>query len=78
MQSLSLLNQHEKWIGEMCSFEFPLTDDDFVQPAALWEVIGRQPGQQEQLIFNASSSLKAVTYPELRQKAYSMYTSLTY
>lgn len=77
MQSLTLITEHEKWVGEVCSFESQITDDDFVQPAALWDVIGRYPGQQDRLIGNVASSLKSVTYPGLRHKAYGMSTTST-
>lgn len=41
--SLGILTEHEKWVGEVCHFKSEITDDDFVQPAALWSTIGGEP-----------------------------------
>jgi len=49
--------KHEKWIGEAVNYEHPVTDDDFVQPKALWEVLGKQPGQQDNFVYNVSGHL---------------------
>ena len=72
-QSLSLLTEHEKWVGEICTFQSHITDDDFIQPAALWEVLGRQPGEQDRFIQNLAGHVKGVKYPELRRQVYGMH-----
>ena len=69
-QTLSLHTEHEKWTGEVSTFTSEISDADFVQPAALWEVIGRDPGHQDRLIENLVSSVKGVKYPELRKAVY--------
>ncbi|KAJ6109928.1 Catalase mono-functional heme-containing [Penicillium sp. IBT 16267x] len=51
-QSLSVHTEHEQWVGEVTTFTSHTTDDDFVQPAALWEIIGREPGHQDRVIKN--------------------------
>lgn len=71
--SLSLHTEHEKWVGEVSAYSSEIADADFVQPAALWDVIGREPGHQDRFIDNVVYSLKGVKYPELRKAVYSMY-----
>ncbi|KAJ5699716.1 hypothetical protein N7536_002729 [Penicillium majusculum] len=65
-----LHTDHEKWAGEVSAYSSEITDADFVQPAALWEVIGRDPGHQDRLISNLVSSVKNVQCPELRKAVY--------
>lgn len=72
-QALNLSGEHEKWVGEVSAFTSHIVDDDFVQPAELWEVIGRDPGHQERVIENLVGSLIRVRYPELRKAVYSAY-----
>lgn len=69
---LSGLTEHEKWVGEVTNFQSHITDDDFVQPAALWEVIGREPGHQDRTIANLSGHIKNVRSPQLRNAVYGM------
>lgn len=70
--ALSLHTDQEKWAGEVSVYTREITDADFVQPAALREVIGREPGHQDRLIDNLVSSDKGVKYPQLRKAVYSM------
>lgn len=79
-QSLSLHSEHEKWVGEVTSFASHITDDDFIQPAALWEVIGRDPGHQDRVVSNLASSIKGVRSPNLRNEVYGecYYPMLTF
>jgi catalase len=72
-KALSLLTEHEKWVGEVSSYESHVTDEDFVQPAALWEVIGREPGHQDRLIGNLAAHLKGVTSAKLRSEVYGLF-----
>lgn len=69
-ESVGVLTEHEKWVGEVCSFQSELSDDDFVQPAALWNTIGREPGHQERTIGNLAHHIRGVKYPELRSGVY--------
>ncbi|KAJ5337322.1 uncharacterized protein N7506_005344 [Penicillium brevicompactum] len=73
-QALNLSGEHEKWVGEVSAFTSHIVDDDFVQPAELWEVIGRDPGHQERVIENLVGSLIRVRYPELRKAVYSLFS----
>lgn len=72
-QSLSLHTEHEQWVGEVTTFASHITDDDFIQPAALWEVIGREPGHQDRVIANLADSISGVKSPKLRNEVYSMF-----
>jgi catalase len=49
-----------------------VTDEDFVQPAALWEVLGRTPGQQDHLVHNVAGHLCAANEPT-RKRTYEMF-----
>lgn len=71
--ALALHTDHEKWVGEVSAYTSEITNEDFVQPAALWEVIGRQPGHQDRVIENLVGSIKSVRYPELRKAVYSKF-----
>lgn len=73
-QTLSIHTEHEKWTGEVSAFTSEITDADFVQPAALWEVIGREPGHQDRLIDNLVDNVKRVKYPELRKAVYELFS----
>lgn len=75
---LSGLTEHEKWVGEVTNFQSHITDDDFVQPAALWEVIGREPGHQDRTIANLAGHIKNVRSPQLRNAVYGMWTTVLY
>ncbi|GFF98093.1 catalase [Aspergillus udagawae] len=72
-QALSLHTDHEKWVGEVSAYVSEITDEDFVQPAALWEVIGREPGHQQRLVDNVAAHLKGVKNPELRKAVYGLF-----
>ncbi|KAL4861710.1 hypothetical protein BDV12DRAFT_207800 [Aspergillus spectabilis] len=72
-QALSLHTEHEKWVGEVTAFTSHITDDDFVQPAALWEVIGREPGHRDRVIENLAGSIRAVESPNLRNEVYALF-----
>ncbi|KAJ5995787.1 Catalase mono-functional heme-containing [Penicillium waksmanii] len=71
--SLSLHTEHEKWVGEVTTYTSHMKEDDFVQPAALWEVIGREPGHQDRTIENIAQSVKDVKSPKLRDGVYDLF-----
>ncbi|OKP12665.1 Catalase [Penicillium subrubescens] len=73
-QAVSLHTEHEKWVGEVVTYTSHITDDDFVQPAALWKVIGRESGHQDRLIANIVSSLKGVKSAGLRNEVYALFS----
>jgi catalase len=67
--------EHEIWTGSASRVQFDVTEDDYVQPKALWEVLGRQEGQQEHLITNVSSHLKNAD-PAVRERTYAMFSNV--
>lgn len=71
--ALALHTEHEKWVGEVSSYTSEITEDDFIQPAELWNVIGRQPGHQDRVIENLVGSVKDVKYPKLRNAVYGKF-----
>lgn len=73
-ESLSLHTEHEKWVGEVTTFTSSIADEDFIQPAALWEVIGREPGHQDRTIDNLAGSIKGVKSSKLRNEVYGSYS----
>ncbi|VEU22584.1 DEKNAAC103531 [Brettanomyces naardenensis] len=42
----------EKYEGEVVPYAWQVTDYDFYQPGQLWEVLGREAGEQEALVHN--------------------------
>ncbi|KAK4868063.1 hypothetical protein LT330_007261 [Penicillium expansum] len=73
-EALFLHTEHEKWAGEVSAYSSEITDADFVQPAALWKLIGREPGHQDRLIDNLVLSIKDVKYPDLRKAVYGLFS----
>jgi catalase len=59
-------NPHDMWMGEVSDFSSEVTDEDFVQARALWGVLGRQEGQQENLVGNVAATLK-LAKPDVRR-----------
>lgn len=64
--------EHETWIGKATYDLQEVTDEDFVQANGLWEVLGRQPGQQDNFVRNVSTHLQAAK-PEVRERTYGMF-----
>lgn len=52
--------------------QLPVIEEDFVQPAMMWEVLGKQPGQQDHLVGNASGHSSAAK-PAVRQRTYELF-----
>lgn len=65
---------HDDWVGESSWSVFgDVTDLDFEQPRKLWEVLGRQKGQQDNFVSNVSGHLSGAR-KETRQRTYDMFT----
>jgi catalase len=64
---------HDHWVGKVTAFTSEVTDEDFVQPRAMWEMFGRT-GQQETVVKNISGHLK-LAIPELQKEAISKSSS---
>ena len=69
----STITEHEKWVGEVCSYASSMEDADFEQATGLWKVLGKDPGHQDRYVENVSGSVQGVTNKELRQKVYGMF-----
>ena len=63
---------HENWVGQATAFTTQVTDDDFVQAKALWDVLGRTPGQQDNFVYNVSVHLRAAK-EVVRRNTYAMF-----
>ena len=67
--------EHEKWAGAAVAQQLPVVDEDYVQPNGLWQVLGRQPGQQENLVNNVSGHLSGAQ-EQVRKRTYGMFTKI--
>lgn len=72
----STITEHEKWVGQTCSFASSTDEQDFEQATALWKVLEREPGHQERYIDNVAEDLKYVVSEELRAEVYCMWCFL--
>ena len=66
------IQEHEKWAGAAIAQQIPVTGEDFIQPNGLWEVLGRQPGQQDNFVGNVAVHLCAAKGP-VRRRTYDMF-----
>jgi catalase len=66
--------QHEQWVGQAINSQNlnEITDEDFVQATGLWEVLGKQEGQQNNFITNVSTHLCGAD-PRVRRRTYDMF-----
>ncbi|CAM1500632.1 Fc.00g097940.m01.CDS01 [Cosmosporella sp. VM-42] len=64
---------HEEWIGQVCGFASQVVDDDFVQARAFWDVLGKQPGQQEIFVHNLSLHLGDAIH-QVQEKTFAMFS----
>ena len=64
--------EHEKWAGAAVAQQIPVSEEDFVQPGRLWEVLSRTPGQQDNFIGNVAGHLSAAKEPT-RKRTYEMF-----
>ena len=63
---------HDEWIGKIADYASEITDDDFVQATALWEVFGKHPGQQKAFVSNVAGDLKSAL-PAVQQETISEF-----
>lgn len=69
---VKVTNDHEKWAGAAVSTLFQVTPEDYVQAKGLWDVLGKQPGQQDNLIGNVAGHLSAAK-EDTRRRVYEMF-----
>lgn len=72
---VKVTNDHEKWAGAAVSFLFEVTPEDFVQPKGLWDVLGKQPGQQDNFVGNVAGHLSAAK-EDTRRRTYEMFSKI--
>ncbi|KAM0149407.1 hypothetical protein ACHAPG_009422 [Botrytis cinerea] len=66
--------QHELWSGKLMAFTSEVVDDDFIQPRYFWrEVLGKQEGQQENLVGNVAGELVNVKHERVRREAIEIF-----
>ena len=63
---------HEQWTAHALTFMHQVTDEDFVQPNELWKVLGKQPGQQDHLVYNISVHLSNAR-KDIRERQYGVF-----
>ncbi|KAK6531116.1 hypothetical protein TWF281_007941 [Arthrobotrys megalospora] len=66
---------HEEWIGSVVGFTSEVVDDDFAQARMFWDMLGKQGGQQEHLVYNVSCHLKGAI-PQVQEKALEMFSNV--
>lgn len=67
-QDVKFQQHQEEWRGPAVPYTWYATDADFLQPAALWKVLGRYENQQANLIKNLAGSLSKCDKP-VRERA---------
>jgi len=63
---------HDEWVGKVTNFTTEVTDEDFVQARMLWNVLGKQEGQQDSFIANLGGHLKTAL-PEVQKETIRMF-----
>ena len=58
---------HDEWAETAAAYSSEVVDDDFVQAAMLWDVLGQQPGQQQNFVSNVAGNLRGAT-PSMQEK----------
>ena len=65
-------NDHEKWAGAAVMDLSEVVAEDYVQAKGLWDVLGKQPGQQDNFVGNVSGHLSAAK-EDTRKRTYEMF-----
>ncbi|CAN6626976.1 peroxisomal catalase A [Trichomonascus vanleenenianus] len=69
--------KHEKWIGHIEKYHWnDFSEIDFEQPRNLWKVLGKQPGQQENFIYNVATHALPCN-PEIRERVVKYFNLIT-
>ncbi|RDW63355.1 catalase [Coleophoma cylindrospora] len=67
------INLHEEWVGQVVAYSSEVEDDDFVQARDMWNVLGKEEGQQEILVCNVAGNVKAAI-PRVRAETIAMFS----
>ncbi|OTA64757.1 catalase-domain-containing protein [Hypoxylon sp. EC38] len=65
--------QHDGGSGMPVVFSSEVTDKDFEQSTALWNIMGKQEGAQERFVSNVSAHLSNAQTKWIRDEAYAMF-----
>ena len=68
-------SEHEKFIGAAVNFRQEVTDEDYIQAKGLWDVLGKEEGQQDNFVGNVAGHLSAAK-KEVREKTYEMFSKV--
>jgi catalase len=68
-------NEHEKWAGAATMDLSEVTPEDYVQAKGLWDVLSKQPGQQDNFVGNVSGHLSAAK-EDTRKRTYEMFSKV--
>ncbi|KAK0711357.1 catalase-like domain-containing protein [Lasiosphaeris hirsuta] len=66
------VGEYGVWTGKAVTAVFGEVDEDYVQPRALWEVLGRTEGQQDNFVHNVAVYLSGARV-ETRERTYRMF-----
>jgi catalase len=63
--------KHDAWVaGRVEGYASEVTDRDFEQPRAFWEMLAPQEGQQDHFVANVCGTVATVSVPEVREKTF--------
>jgi catalase len=69
--------KHETWVGEATYNMQEVTDEDYVQARWFWErVLGKQEGQQQNLVNNVVGHLSNADDGVIRERTYQMFAKV--
>ena len=74
-RNVDVNQKHENWVGQAVHAVQAYNGDDYTQANWLWEVLGRQKGQQENLVHNVAVHLFAAQ-KEVRERTYAMFSKI--
>ncbi|KFZ00334.1 hypothetical protein V500_01094 [Pseudogymnoascus sp. VKM F-4518 (FW-2643)] len=66
---------HQKWVAQVIMHLNEVTSEDYVQANALWDVLGRTPGQQDNYVHNIAVHLNAAR-EDTRKRTYEMFSKV--
>jgi catalase len=66
-------SEHEQWVGKALDFSPDVTGDDYEQARGLWNVLGKTPGQQENLVYNVASHLCNANH-KVQEQTFQMFS----
>jgi catalase len=73
-QSSDINVEHETWVGKATYNMQEVTDEDYVQATWFWErVLGKQDGQQQNLVNNVVSHLSNADDGAIRERTFQMF-----